>query len=306
MLALALAGCRAHTQPTIVVIVPTGGLDYWGLFYHEARKEATAAGMRCEIEAPQEESDHSAQVRMVEAAIGRHVQGIIVAPTHQLVLASSLQRAMQAHIPVILVGAASSLPSEDYTASVSWDAAEAGRLAARRMVAALGGHGEVAMVGVSPTVEGSSEIEKAFSDEISHAPGIRLVGVQYGLSDWARSRQVVLDLRAEHPALRGILTTDEFSTHAASYAFDKSDAKKPVLIGVSTEANEVMGLYDKRVQALVVSDAHEMAQRAMSTLNAALAGSDGGRQSSQLPVYLIDGKTIDRLPFVERLKGHEY
>ncbi len=292
-------GCT-HTKPaTVMVIVPTGGQEYWEEFDHSVRAGAEAAGIHTELAAPQSVTDYTEQAQMVEEAINRHVQGIIVSPAHQLVLTSVLQRAVRAHIPVVVVGTPIALSDKDFAAFIGWDEAEAGRLAARRFIALLGGRGEVGMVGVSPTVEGSSLIEKAFADEIARAPRVKLVNVIYGLSDWARSHQAVLDLVAEHPDLKGIFTTDEFSTHAAAYAFQ--GRKRPLLIGVSDEMNEIRGLQAGRIDALIMSDSHELGTRAMQAMKAALSGADAKAYSTQLPVSIVDVQSANANPIVARL-----
>jgi len=296
-----LCGCGHKQPPTIMVITPTGGLEYWENFDHAVRATAEAAGIHTELAAPQSETDYTEQAQMVEDAISRHVQGIIVAPAHQLVLASSLQQAEQAHIPVVVVGLPVVLSSKDFAAFVDWDEAEAGRLAARRLVALLGGKGKVGMIGVSPTVERSSVIEKAFADEIARTPGVKLVSVKYGLSDWARGRQALLDLLAEYPDIKGILTTDEFSTHAAAYTFDREVRKRPVLIGVSEEVNELGELKAGHIDALVISDPMELGTRAMQAMEAALDGGNASAHSSQLPVYIVDKQTMTENPIVSRL-----
>jgi len=285
-------GCGQRHPPTVMVITPTGGLEYWEHFDHEVKTNAASAGIHVELAAPQSVTDYTEQAQMVEKAIAGKVQGIIVAPSHQLVLTSVLQKAVQAHIPVVIVGAPIALSSTDFAAFIGWDEAEAGRLAARRFIAQLGGKGEVGMVGVSPTVEGSSLIEKAFADEIARAPRVKLVSVKYGLSDWARGRQAVLDLVAEHPNIKGIFTTDEFSTHAAAYAFDRGTRKRPMLIGVSDELNEIKGLQVGRTDALVISDSRELGARAMQAMRAALAGSDAKVYSTQIPVRIVDKQSM--------------
>lgn len=285
-------GCGHTRPPTIMVITPTGGLEYWESFDHEIKADAASAGIHAELAAPQSMTDYTEQVQMVENAISMHVQGIIVSPSHQLVLTSVLQKAVRANIPVVIVGSPVALPAKDFTAFISWDKVEAGRLAARRMVWLLGGKGEVGIVGVSPTVEESSLIEKAFAEEIAKAPRVTLVSVKYGLSDWARGRQAVLDLVAEHPNIKGIFTSDEFSTHAAAYAFDHEPRKRPLLIGVSDELNELWGLRDGRIDALVVSDPRELGSRAMQATRAKLSGADVSAYSTQLPVHIIDKDSI--------------
>jgi ribose transport system substrate-binding protein len=285
-------GC-AHNKPaTIIVITPTGGLEYWEKFNHAVKASAEAAGIHTELAAPQSVTDYTEQAQMVENAIARHAQGIIVSPAHQLVLTSVLQKAVQARIPVVIVGSPVALSSKDFAAFIGWNEEEAGRLAARRFIALLGGKGEVGVVGVSPTVEGSSLIEKAFADEIARAPRVKLVAVKYGLSDWARGHQAVLDLLAEHPDIKGILTTDEFSTHAAAYAFEGRAKKRPLLIGVSDEMNELQGLRVGRSDALIVSDPRELGTRAMQAMRAAISGADARSYSTQLPVSIVDAHSM--------------
>jgi ribose transport system substrate-binding protein len=295
-------GCAHHQPPTIMVITPTGGLEYWENFDRAVRTNAAASGFHTELAAPQSVTDYTEQAQMVENAIARHVQGIIVSPAHQLVLTSVLQKAVDANIPVVVVGTPVALPAKDFAAFIGWDEAEAGRLAARRFIALLGGKGEVGVIGVSPTVEGSSLIEKAFADEIARAPRVKLVGVKYGLSDWARGQQAVLDLLAEHPEIKGIFTTDEFSTHAAAYAFSGKSHKRPLLIGVSDELNEIAGLRVGRTDALIVSNPRELGARAMQAMRAALAGSDAGSYSTHLPVTIVDKQTVADDPTVAMLE----
>ena len=293
--------CGHKQQPTIMVITPTGGLEYWEDFNHAVRASAQTVGIHAELAAPQSVTDYTEQAQMVETAISRRVQGIIVSPAHQLVMISVLQKAVRAHIPVVIVGSPIALAAKDFSAFVGWDEREAGRLAAKRFVALSGGEGEVGIIGVSPTAEGSSLIEKAFAEEIAQAPRVKLVSVKYGLSDWARGRQAVLDLMAEHPKIKGIFTTDEFSTHAATYAFQHGTRKRPYLIGISDEVNEINGLRDGRSDALVISDPHELGTRAMQAMRTALTGVDASAYSAQLPVYIVDKQSAAENTVVKML-----
>jgi ribose transport system substrate-binding protein len=304
VLGAALVGC--HRQPPLIaVIMPTGGLHYWEVFSRQLQADAASAGIRLQMAAPQSVTDYTEQAQLVENAISAHVQGIIVSPSHQMVLASVLRKAELSHIPVVVVGTPIALPSRDYAAYIGWDEEEAGRLAARRFVALLGGRGEVGVIGVSPTVEGSSRIEEGFADEIARTPQLKLVGVKYGLSDWARARQATLDLLAEHPSIGGIFTTAEFSTHAAAVAFESAGGRRPALIGVSEEVDELRALRGGEIDALVVSDPQELGRRAMQAMRAALSGAATGSWSTQLPVQIIDRASMDKNSIVDLLTRGE-
>ncbi|MCL2660123.1 MAG: substrate-binding domain-containing protein [Acidobacteriaceae bacterium] len=283
-----IAGCRQKQPPTVAVIAPAGGLHYWEVFNHQVKAEADAAGIQVQFEAPQEVTDYAEQEQMVEDAIANHVQGIVVAPSHQLVLASVLRKAKKAGIAVVVIGSPIALAAEDFDAFVGWDVKEAGRLAARRFAALMGGKGEIGIVGVSPTVESSSRIEESFAEEIARTPHIKLVDVKYGLSDWARARQATLDLLSEHPNLGGIFTTDEFATHAAASTFNSQARRRPVLIGISGERDEFDALLQGKIDALVVSNPQEMGKAAIEAMKKALDAKHGGRWSTQISVTIID------------------
>lgn len=285
---LIMTGCGRRQPPTIVVIDPAGGLHYWEVFNHQVKAEVDAAGIQVRFEAPQSVTDYAEQAQMVEDAIANRVQGIVVAPSHQLVLSSVLRKAKKAGIAVVVIGSPIALAAGDFDAFVGWDEKEAGRLAARRFAALMGGMGEIGVIDVSPTVESSSRIEEGFAEEIARTPRIKLVDVKYGLSDWARARQAALDLLSEHPGLGGIFTTDEFATHAAASAFNARTRKRPVLIGVSGERDEYDALQHGRIDALIVSNPQEMGKAAVEAMKKALAAEPNGRGSAQLPVELID------------------
>ena len=101
----------------MVLITPTGGLEYWEHFDHAVRANAQSLGMRTEMAAPQSVTDYTEQAQMVENAISRHVQGIIVSPAHQLVLTSVLQKAVRANISVVVVGNADRAASQKHFAA---------------------------------------------------------------------------------------------------------------------------------------------------------------------------------------------
>ena len=76
---------------------------------------------------------------------------------------------------------------------------------------------------------------------------------------------------------------------------------RPALIGVSDELNEVNGLRDGRIDALIISDPRELGARAMQAMRAALAGYNTGSYSTQLPVHIVDRNSMAKDPIVTML-----
>ncbi len=271
---LLLTACGPPRQGSrqIAVISLTGGQTYWVDYQHAVARVAAASGYSVTFAAPQSEMDYQAQADMVREAIGRHVGGIIIAPQHQLVLASVLRLAHQAGIPVVTAGTPIALAPSDYSASVQWDNAKMGVLAADRVIALLHGRGAVAVIGVSPTLEVTSDRERAFERELVLHSAIRVATTKYGLSDWARSRQATLDALHEAPLghpIRAIFASDEFSTVGVLGAL-RGLAHRPVFVGVGQESDTKNALRRGDIDALIMTSPAALGEAAMGTMQAVM------------------------------------
>ncbi len=285
---LLLAGCRAPEphQVRIAVVSLTGGETYWVEFQHAIAKGAADYGYQVSFAAPQSEMDYQTQADMVRQAIDRHVDGIIIAPQHQLVLATVLRAAHEAGIPVIAAGMTVALPPEEYAASIQLDNRAMGVLAADRVASLLHGKGAAAVIGVSPTLEVPSEREHAFEQELARRSKIQVAATKYGLSDWARSRQATLDALHEGPPVGAVFTSDEFSTLGALGAL-RSLPRRPVFVGVGQESDTRNALARGEIDALVVSSPQRLGEAAIRTMHAVLERKPHPRVQVE-PVRLID------------------
>ncbi|TCK73574.1 monosaccharide ABC transporter substrate-binding protein (CUT2 family) [Acidipila rosea] len=279
-----------HHVVTIAVIPMTGGQIYWEDFQKAIQADASKYGYRISFAAPQSAADYERQAAMVADAIGQHVDGIIVAPSHQLVLASILQRATQAGIAVVVAGAPIALPSSAYAAYIGLQDARAGVLAADRLIELMHGRGSIGIIGVSPTLEASSTREKAFTDEIAAKSQIKIVSIKYGLSDWARGRQATLDTLAEHP-VQGIFTSDEFATVGALTVMS-TIKQRPYFVGVGQEPATAHAVIEGKLDAIIVSNPEKMGETAITVMHEVLSKEDY-KKSQLLPMKLLDRSTLD-------------
>ena len=286
-----LAGCGpARPHPVhIAVIGLTGGQSYWVDYEHAIRSKAAEYGYTVSFAAPQSEMDYKTQAEMVQQAIDHHVDGIIIAPQHQSVLASVLLNAHTAGIPVIAAGMTIALQPSDYAASIQLDNGSMGTLAAEKVIALLHGRGRAAVIGVSPTLEVTSDREHAFEQELRTHSKIQVASTNYGLSDWARSRQATLDALEEAPPghpVSAIFTSDEFSTLGALGAL-RSLKHRPVFVGVGQESDTVNALRAGKMDALLVSSPRELGAAAIETMHAVLERQPYQKVQVE-PVRLVD------------------
>ena len=89
---LGMVACSSRHRPvTLAVIERTGGTGYWNAFSSSARARAERYGYVPQVADPQSPTDYEEQARLLNQAIQRHVSGIILAPSHQLVLAEGVR-----------------------------------------------------------------------------------------------------------------------------------------------------------------------------------------------------------------------
>src|ERR1700757_3021191 len=89
-----LLSCSTHKRsPVISVIESTGGTSFWNLFSQNVRERAQRYGFFLKWSDPQSAADYVVQAKLLGEAVQQHVNGIILAPSHQLVLAEGVRRA---------------------------------------------------------------------------------------------------------------------------------------------------------------------------------------------------------------------
>ena len=269
----ALHACRtASSERTIAVVSKSTGSDLWLQLHDGVQGEADRLHETVQWAAPESEADYTQQADMVDDAVRRHVDGILLSPTHQMVLASAVRRAREAGIPVVIVDAPIALPSDQYVAYVGSSDVEIGSLAADRAAQVLHGKGSVGMIGVSPTLEGSSLREHSFRERLrQQSPQVRIVAMAYGVSDWGRSTEAVRDMVEHHPEIDLIFASDPFGTVGAATELHNR-RHRPLLIGVDSEGTRIAAVDRGEIDSLVIEDMAGIGRAAMQTLHASMQG----------------------------------
>jgi ribose transport system substrate-binding protein len=268
-LLLLLGGCRAHSDlvPMISIIPKSTSTLDWKTVHAAVRQQLKTCDCKVSWNAPESEADYPLQASMVDDAVAHHVSGIILAPSHQLVLASSVRNANEHGIPVVLIDSPIALPPSQYAAMIGFNDEEIGFLAADRIGKLLNGVGDVGVVGVSPTLEGSSAREDAFMHELKERyPGIKVVEIQYGLSDWARSSRAAEDLLDHHKTLQAIFASDSFAASGAADTLKHHPERHVSLVAVGEEGDILNGVRDGFIDSTVVKDSYAMGDVAMKTM----------------------------------------
>lgn len=252
------------------------------MFWQSVHAGANAAGRELGAEilwnGAASETDYSRQIQIVDSMIARRVDGLAVAASDRTALNNSLARAAAAGIPVVVFD--SGVDSDDYMTFVATDNYEAGKLAARKLAALVGGKGKVAVVLHTPGSHSSMERERGFDEAMAaEFPAVTVVARQFGMSDRARAMAAAENIITAHPDLAGMFASAEPSSVGAALAV-KSRGLSGKLRLVAFDAAEatIEDLKAGTVDALVAQDPFRIGYRAVQVLVERLNGSTPPRR----------------------------
>lgn len=295
------AACRKGGNGRIAIISRTTGTTYWENLHAGALSTAKGFGYRIFWNGPQAENQYAEQVLALEDVIGQRYDAIILAPSHGSVLASAVRHARSEGIPLVLVDSPAAVHADEYVAYIGSNEERVGRVAAQRIGDVVDGPAEVALLGVSPTIEPAVKRERAFSRAISRDfPRIRIADVRYGLSDYIRSRELVLDLLSRRPAIKALFASDSFGARGALAALRQPKSRRVRLVAVGQEGDMIEPLAQGLIDSLVVQDPYSMGQHAVRILHDVLEGSYTGPRIVETEVALATAVNLDD-PNIRRL-----
>ena len=179
----------------------------------KAGAEAKAAEMgnvELTFNAPPGKVDANVQLQMVEDAITKRADVIMLAPLNKDALSPGVEKAKAAGIKVIMVDSGVSTPK--YDAFFATDNGAAARTAADTLAALLGGKGKIAIINAQAGAGTTMTRENEFKAQIkAKYPGIEIVGVQYSDGDKTKAMNQALDFMTANPALAGFYGCNEGS-----------------------------------------------------------------------------------------------
>jgi len=275
--------CRRQSTSgkRVIAVIPKGTSHFfWQSVHAGAEAAAKEAGVEIMWKGPEHESDSAAQINIVEDAINRRVDGIVLAPTHKDALVPIVERASRENIPVAIFD--SGIGTENYVSYVATNNLQGGAVAAERLAAKLGGKGKVAILGVKAGSVSTEQREQGFADTIKQKyPGIEIVAFLYGEADRARSLDRATDILTAHPELNGFFASNESSTVGVVQALkQKGLAGKVILVGFDSSPNLIDDLKAGAIDALVLQNPFKMGYESVKAMVAKLNG--------QTPPKVID------------------
>lgn len=269
----------AKPKQKVIAVIPKGVSHS---FWLTVKAGADAAGKDFNVQIDWKgmatETDIAGQINIVEDAINRRVDGIVLAPSHGDSLVPMVQRAQREGIPVTIFD--SGIATENYLSYVSTDNREGGAVAARRMGERLGGKGKVAILGVKKGSVSTDEREQGFEQTLKQQfPGIQIVQWLYGEASASKSLSTAEDILTTHPDLNGLFASNESSTVGAIRAVRQRNlGSQVVLVGFDATPDLINNVREGSIDSLVVQNPFKMGYEGVKTVVDKLNGKEPPRR----------------------------
>ena len=271
---LAMAAATACAGE-IAVIVKTTNSTYW----QNVNKGASAAikeipGRTMTFSGPASESAIADEVNLVENAVNRHVDAIVLAASDPDALVPAIKKAWEARIPVVLIDSMVSDAGKPYYQSfLSTDNKLAGELCAKQLIADVGTTGKIAIM--SYVAGAGSEVGRVggFKDYIAAHSKLQIVGPFYSQSQMATALNQTTDVLASKPDLKGIFGANEPTAVGMGRALVQS-GKAGKVVAVGFDGNEDLQKFvrDGTLAATAVQGSYQMGYLGVKTVAEVLQG----------------------------------
>jgi len=243
-------------------------------------KAAELGNVELTFNAPPGKVDANVQLQMVEDAITKRANVIMLAPLNKDALVPGVEKAKAAGITVIMVD--SGVNTTKYDAFFATDNGAAARTAADTLSKLLEGKGKVAIINAQAGAGTTMTRENDFKDQMKKYPGIQIVGVQYSDGDKTKALNQALDFMTANPDLAGFYGCNEGSTVGLAQAvLQTGKAEKIKVVGFDFSADTKSLIQQKAIQATMVQNPYVMGYQGVDAGVRAFKGENFG------------GKTID-------------
>lgn len=280
-LAVGATALASGADTFTLAVIPKGTThEYWKSIHagaEKARLELAAAGVNVNLiwKGPLKEDDREQQIQVVENFIGRHVDGIVLAPLDDRALVAPTEEAVRGGIPVVIID--SGLASKLTASFVATDNREGGRIAARHLGALLGGKGNVIMLRYAVGSNSTEEREAGFLEVMEKDfPGIRLLSTDQHAGPTRDSAKRVAEtlLSRYGPEVNGIFASNESAASGMLLALRDAGLAGGRVKFVGFDAGETLnaGLLAGDLQGLVVQNPLNMGYLGVKTIVSALRG----------------------------------
>lgn len=240
--------------------------------------------------------DFAQQTVIVESLLARRVDALLISPTDPEAMIPPLRRAAQQNVLVITTDTDINDPNRQIRPlNIASDNYQGGQMAGEALAEAIGGRGDVALMGAMVGVTTNEQRYSGFRDALARFPDIRIVATQYSEEDQARAAQQMQSVLLANPNLAGAFAVDTPTAHGAAVGLrNAGKAGQVVLVGFDAQPLEIEDLRGGITTMLVAQAPYDMGYLAVQNAVQILQG-QGGQVPEKITTgfYIITRENVD-------------
>jgi ribose transport system substrate-binding protein len=306
------AGCEKEAATTegsdrsplhVIAVMPKlTNTVFWQSVLAGAKAAGRDYGYELICNAPDRETNSACQIQIVEDAIARHVEGVVIAPVDRQELVASVDKLADLRIPCVIID--SGLDAVRFVSFASTDNYQGGVLAAQRMGHVLGGRGNILVVRHITGSHAAVKRVSGFVDTISNDfPAIKIVESESGQDTAVIAQKVTEEMLQRHPDVQGIFACNVDMSVGALRALQEAKRTDVKMVAFDPDKSLLDGLRSGEVSAIIVQDPYKMGYEGVK----AVALYNKGQSSPRLidtGVAVVTGENLTD-PGIMRLLGEQ-
>jgi ribose transport system substrate-binding protein len=217
-------------QPYIAIVSKGFQHQFWQAVKKGAQDEAKRVGARITFQGPPTEQDIEQQVTMLTNALQQKPDALGFAALDSKASAPLMDQAKSQNIPVVAFD--SGVESDVPVTTAATDNKAAAAEAAKHLAEAIGNKGKVAVVVHDQTSRSGIDRRDGFLEWMKeNAPDIRVLPVQYGGGDQAKSADIAKSIISANKDLKGFYGANEGSAIGVIKGVQESGRKGITIVG---------------------------------------------------------------------------
>lgn len=237
-----------------------GGMNsgyHWGTIKRGAEAAAREFNVNIEYSAPNDEGDVEGQIKLVNLALEKKVDALILAPSDYRAMADITKKAYNEGIPVVIID--SEVDTDKMHCYIGTDNLEAGEKAGNVLLSFIPKEGKIAIINFVKGSKNAEEREEGIKSVLAGSPKINIVANEYCYSDVNRAYSLTKEIISKYEDIDAIVALNALSSEGVAAAVSEMGLQGKVkVVAFDSTTSEIEFLEKGVIQAIVIQNPFSM------------------------------------------------
>jgi ABC-type sugar transport system, periplasmic component len=226
---------------------------HWGTIKLGAEAAAREFNVDIDYAAPDSEEDVDQQIKLVDQALTKKVDALILAASDYEALVNVTEKAYDSHIPVVIID--SEVNTKKINSFIATDNYDAGKKAGNVLIDKAGINCQIAIMSFMKGTKNTEEREEGLESVTLRYPGIKIVDKEYCLSDTRLAYSLTKKIISENQRVDAIVAMNEVAAEGVAQAIDEMNLEGKVKIIAFDSTLQAIDYMEKGIiQAIIIQN----------------------------------------------------